>query len=356
MNRELKIFVALLSLFLVAYFLPVSNPSVQNAILNAFILLQWYVVYHTLNCVIPAIFIAGALATFLSKESILKHLGPNANPIGAYGVASVSGTILAVCSCSVLPMFAGIYRVGAGLGPAMTFLCAGPALNVMAIFLTARVLGWQLGTARTIAAISISIIVGVMMACVFRKSEKERVKITMQMPDPLPSGRKLWQTASFLGTMILILIFASWANPNIKEVEISPTENNTVAVETPETVIKDAEIAASDTSLTDTATPETEVTGSGEVGAWATITSTIIFNFHWYLCLFFAIILAVMIFRWFTRDELHEWMDQTWFFAKQIIPLLFGGVFVTGFVTALLSPDVVANWVGGTSLRANAIA
>ena len=160
MSKERIFFAGIVAFFLIAYFIPIGIPEVQEAITDAFRMLQWYARYHTLACVVPAMCIAGAIATFLSKEAILKHLGPKANKIEAYGVASVSGTILAVCSCSVLPMFAGIYRIGAGLGPASAFLCSGPALNVMAIFLTARVLGFELGVARTVMAITMSILVG----------------------------------------------------------------------------------------------------------------------------------------------------------------------------------------------------
>jgi uncharacterized membrane protein YraQ (UPF0718 family) len=174
MRKELKIFAAFLGIFLAAYFLPLANTKVTGAIIEAFVLLQWYARNHTLACVVPALFIAGAITTFLSKEAVLKHLGPKANKVEAYSVASVSGTVLAVCSCSVLPMFAGIYRIGAGLGPASAFLYAGPAINVLALFLTARVLGFQLGVARVIGAIVFGIIIGLIMALIFRKDEEAR--------------------------------------------------------------------------------------------------------------------------------------------------------------------------------------
>src|SRR5574340_479936 len=154
MKREVKILVAFVAVFLMAYFLPLTNTKVEAAIIEAFKMLQWYARNHTLACVVPAMFIAGGIATFLSKEAVLRHLGPKANKVEAYGVASVSGTVLAVCSCSVLPMFAGIYRVGAGLGPASAFLYSGPAINVMAIFLTARVLGYDLGIARVVGSVA----------------------------------------------------------------------------------------------------------------------------------------------------------------------------------------------------------
>ncbi len=166
-KKEFGILAALVSVFLFAYFVNFTDDHIQKAVLEAFYMLQWYARYHTLACVVPAMFIAGAIATFFSKEAVLRHLGPKANKVEAYGVASVAGSVLAVCSCSVLPMFAGIYRVGAGLGPASAFLYSGPAINVMAIFLTARVLGYQLGIARVIGSIVFAIVIGLIMAIVF---------------------------------------------------------------------------------------------------------------------------------------------------------------------------------------------
>ncbi len=149
--KEGKKFAWLVGIFLFACYIPLGNPKVTQAILESFRLLQWYAVNHTLACVVPAMFIAGAISTFLSQGSVMRYIGPDSNRALAYGVASVSGAVLAVCSCSVLPMFAGIYAIGAGLGPASAFLYSGPAINVMAIFLSARVLGFDLGLARSIA-------------------------------------------------------------------------------------------------------------------------------------------------------------------------------------------------------------
>ncbi len=164
MQRELKILSALVAIFLTAYFLPLTSPKVTRAIMEAFSMLQWYARNHTLACVIPAMFIAGGIATFLSKEAVLRHLGPKANKLEAYTVASVSGTVLAVCSCSVLPMFAGIYRVGAGLGPASAFLYSGPAINILALVYSARLLGLDLGLGRGLGAIAFAIVIGLIMA------------------------------------------------------------------------------------------------------------------------------------------------------------------------------------------------
>ena len=213
-KKELTIFVTLVAVFLLAYFLNFASPKIQHAIMESFFMLQWYAQYHTLACVVPAMFIAGAIAVFFSKESVLRHLGPKANKVEAYGVASTSGTVLAVCSCSVLPMFAGIYRVGAGIGPAAAFLYSGPAINVMAIFLTARVLGFDLGIARVIGSVVFAVIIGLCMAVIFRKEDEERTAAVMALPDPPPAKRSLWQTCAFFVVMIASLVFSDWANPS----------------------------------------------------------------------------------------------------------------------------------------------
>src|SRR3972149_6255077 len=162
--KQWRVFAAFVAIFLTAYYLPLSNPKVTAAIVEAFKLLQWYARNHTLACVVPALFIAGGIITFLSQASVMRYLGPKSNKLAAYSVASVSGTVLAVCSCSVLPMFAGIYKLGAGLGPASAFLYSGPAINILAIFLTARVLGLDIGLWRAIGAIGFSFLVGLGMA------------------------------------------------------------------------------------------------------------------------------------------------------------------------------------------------
>ena len=390
MSKEKWFFTGLVTIFLIAYFLPIANPKIQDALVDAFRMLQWYAIYHTLACVVPAMFIAGAIATFLSKESILKHLGPKANPIESYGVASVSGFLIAVCSCSVLPMFAGIYRVGAGLGPASVFLVAGPSVNVMAVFLTARVLGFELGVARTITAIGMSFVIGILMAFIFRKSEEERIAVTMQLPDPPPSKRKLWQTALFLGTMIAFLVFSDWVNPGTKILTLPKgttlTHLDNLAGKRTLTIPTTLEIDSSIAQQTSgdltfqiqsvvngfdkLTTDEQKIFESGNrflitTKSIATMRANVpenyqfvatVFVYRWYFCLVCAILLLAMIARWFEPDELREWMEQTWWFSQAIIPLLFGGVFVTGFLAALLPADVVVHWVGDNSIGANVVA
>ncbi len=355
-RRELGILAALVALFLFAYFVPFSDAHVQRAVLEALSMLQWYARCHTLACVVPAMFIAGAIATFFSTEAVLRHLGPRANKVKAYGVASVSGTVLAVCSCSVLPMFAGIYRVGAGLGPASAFLYSGPAINVMAIFLTARVLGYELGLARVIGAVLFAVLIGLMMALIFRTDEEARRAAAMALPEPPPPTRRLWQTSLFFIAMITFLVFSDWANPSqtILETQDGRTMRVTVLQATRATMRVQLEeplgaleqgrkldIALGDIKRSTDFTPE-----NYRWAAW-------VYHHRWYFAGACLVAVVLMVARWFDRSEVWRWMDQTWGFTKSILPLLFGGVLVTGFVGALIPESLVALWVGDNGLVAN---
>jgi uncharacterized membrane protein YraQ (UPF0718 family) len=293
----------LVGIFLLAYYLPLGNPKVEHAILEAFRLLQWYAVNHTLSCVVPAMFIAGAIATFMSQASVMRHLGPKANRMVAYGVASVSGIVLAVCSCSVLPMFAGIYAMGAGLGPASAFLYSGPAINVMAVFLSARVLGLDLGVGRAVGAIVFAVVIGLLMAVVFRRGEEQRVEAA-QIPEDMPSGRPLWKTTLYFLCMVLFLVFSDWF----------------------------------------------------ETKDGAPSFSQSVHDVKWYLAGIMGLLVLLMVWRWFSRDEVKEWMQATWDYSLMIIPLLFGGVFVTGFIGGLIPEEAVATVVGGNGLVSCVIA
>jgi uncharacterized protein len=204
--RNLLLIVAV---FIACFFLPVGQPRFDKAMLEAFHLVKWYAQEHVLLCLVPAFFIAGAIAVFVSQAAVMKYLGARANKILAYGVASVSGTVLAVCSCTILPLFAGIYRMGAGLGPAISFLYSGPAINVLAIVLTARILGPELGIARAVGAVAFSVVIGLLMAFFFRKEEKAKAALPMAMPAE-EVARPLWQTALYFATMVGILVFANW--------------------------------------------------------------------------------------------------------------------------------------------------
>ena len=253
---------------------------IRQSGLEAFMMLQEYAREHVLTCLIPAFFIAGAISVFVSQASVLKYFGAQAKKILSYSVASVSGTILAVCSCTVLPLFAGIYSRGAGIGPATAFLYSGPAINVLAIVMTARILGWQLGLARAIGAVLFAAITGLLMAWIFRKDDAERTTGKMYLPDDESKGRTLGQDGLYMLTMVLILVFAAFARP-----------------------------------------------AEGAAGLWP-----ILFAAKWYITLALLVVLAWMLKAWFAKDELKDWVGSTWGFMKQIFPLLAAGVLVAGFM------------------------
>lgn len=355
MKREFKIFAALATVFVVAYILPLGNPQIQAAIYEAFRLLQWYARNHTLACVVPALFIAGAIITFLSKESVMRYLGPNANKPLAYAVASVSGCVLAVCSCSVLPMFAGIYGLGAGLGPATAFLYSGPGINVLAIFLSARVLGFDIGAGRFIGAVAFSVVIGLLMAAVFRRDEKAKEQAAMQMPELEKPHRHIGKTAIFLACMILFLVFSDWYNPGNVVVRTSDGRQFKAVVihETKDAVRFQLEEDLADGKAGDKITfDKSEIADVQEQKTWIIR----LHHIRWYLAGLCGLAVALMAWRWFERDELKEWMHNTWEFAKLLVPLLFGGVFVVGFVSMLLPEKQVAQYVGDNSLRSNLVA
>ena len=355
MKRELKIFVGMLAVFVAAYFLPLSDPGVTGAVVEAFKLLQWYAREHTLACVVPALFIAGGIITFLSQGSVMRHLGPRSNKLAAYSVASVSGAVLAVCSCSVLPIFAGIYRLGAGLGPASAFLYSGPAINILAIFLTARVLGLSLGIARAVGAVAFAFVVGLAMAAIFRKGEREKVRAALQMPEPEPSRRPLWKTALFFAGMVAFLVFSDWYNPGdvvvrtaggqqFRAVRLQETKDETVFQ-----LEQDWGRHASGEKLT---LARAEIDTVEEAKTWVIA----VHYAKWYLAGAVALAVGLMVWRWFAWDEVKQWLHNTWGFAKLLVPLLFGGVFVVGFVGTLLPERHVAALVGDNSLRSNLVA
>ncbi len=219
-SKEVKIFACILAVFLGAYFIPFTDPVVRRSGMEALLMLQEYARQHVLLCLVPAFFIAGAIAVFISQASVIKYLGAGARKVVAYGVASVSGAVLAVCSCSVLPLFAGIYKRGAGLGPAIAFLYSGPAINILAIILTARILGIQLGLARAIGAVVFAVVIGLLMHLFFRREEEEKLQAAMAMPEAT-EARPLWKTAVYIAVMIAILVFANWGKPGSIEIHTS---------------------------------------------------------------------------------------------------------------------------------------
>ena len=361
-KKELKILAWIIILFAFAFFLPVESVRFNTAVAAALDLVRWYAREHVILCLLPAFFIAGVISVFVSKNSVIKYFGVQAKKWVAYSVASVSGAILAVCSCTILPLFSSIHKRGAGLGPAIAFLYSGPAINILAIILTARILGIELGTARVIGAVSFSILIGASMALIYRKEEKTRKEEQMNIVLP-PEKRPMWQTAFHFFTLVVILVFANWGKP-----------------------------AEGDTS-----------------GTWYYI-----WNYKWYITGFFSLVLGyslvkILKIRWQwvlgafivtlisvvlanrliennnlrplvpmltgiislsvitlldrNDEENKAWTIATWDFAKQILPLLAIGVITAGFllgsthdgktIAGVIPNEWISSLVGGNSLFSN---
>ena len=343
-KTEWKYLLWIVAGFLACFYLPVGNARFDNAVLEAFSLVKWYAQEHVLLCLIPAFFIAGAIGIFISKGAVMKYLGADANKVVAYAVASVSGGILTVCSCTILPLFAGIYRMGAGLGPACTFLYVGPAINVLAIIMTARILGAELGIARAVGAISISIFIGLLMAFIFRHEKQEKVTAQMVLPEEI-SKRFLWQNVLFFAAMIGILVFAN-----------APAGGGAVAI------IHEYKWLL--TSL---------------CGIALGVMLVLWFDLKWWKVVSVAVPVAVLVYLFpdnalipfvaatlglslitsTDKGECGDWFAASWSFTKQMLPLLLFGILIAGLLLGrtgehgLIPSEWVVWAVGGNSLRAN---
>ncbi|MDF1543707.1 MAG: permease [bacterium] len=349
-NRTWKSLTAMVAVFGLFYYFPLDQLSFSGPLFEALRLAKWYAREHVILCLVPAFFIAGAIAVFIRQGIVLKYLGAESNKFISYGVASTSGSILAVCSCTIIPLFAGIYRMGAGLGPASAFLYAGPAINIMAIILTARVLGVEIGVARAVGAVLFSIVIGLIMALLFRSEEQKRNAAKMATPD---EEVKVSATKNglLLGSMVGILVFANLGSPQ------------------------------------------------ESTGLWYQLYSA-----KWYLTSLLGFLLALMLWLWFSiprwhlalataavigaslifdsqpiipfvvafvglaivtgvrKDDAGEWFSQSFGFAKQILPLLLAGIIVAGLLLGsveqrgLIPPHWITNAVGGNGLGANLFA
>ena len=362
LKKEIKILLWIIAVFVFAFFMPVESARFTTAIDATFDLVKWYAREHVILCLLPAFFIAGVISVFVSQGSVIKYFGANAKKWLAYTVAAMSGTILAVCSCTILPLFSSIHKRGAGLGPAIAFLYSGPAINILAIILTARILGFEMGVARTIGAVSFSIIIGAAMALIYRKEEKIKKEEQMNIV-PQPEKRPIWQTSTHFFTLVLILVFANWGAPS-----------------------------QGDTS-----------------GAWY-----LIWSYKWYITGFFSLVLGwslikILKIKWQlvlaaaiitvisvilsnsfiesaklrplvpmitgiialavitlvdkNDEENREWTLSTWGFAKQILPLLAIGVVTAGFllgsthdgktIAGVIPNEWISSLVGGNSVFSN---
>jgi uncharacterized membrane protein YraQ (UPF0718 family) len=341
---------AIIAVFLLFFYLPIESTRLRGAVLEALHLTKWYAQEHVILCLVPAFFIAGAIAIFVSQASVMKYLGARANKVLSYGVASVSGTILAVCSCTVLPLFAGIYRMGAGLGPATAFLYSGPAINVLAIVLTARVLGLELGIARAVGAVAFSVIIGLLMQLIFRKEETKKINAQMALPDPEVS-RPLWQNGIYFAAMVSILVLANWGKPE----EASGIWHLVYSYKWIITGV--AALGLGWMLVFWFQLPRIPIA----MTAAATVGVALGFP-HEPLLSFSVAVLGLSIIISRRSDEAGLWFSQTWGFAKQILPLLFGGVLVAGLLLGrpghegLIPSEWISGWVGGNSIVANLFA
>ena len=346
-KKEWKTLSIILIVFLGCFYLPVGSIRFENAILESLHLVKWYAREHVIFCLVPAFFIAGAIAVFVSQASVMKYLGAGAKKTLAYGVASVSGSILAVCSCTVLPLFAGIYKMGAGIGPATAFLYSGPAINVLAIILTARVLGLEIGIARAVGAIFFSIILGLLMHFIFRKEEMERINAQAVMPDS-EDIRPLSQNVIYFALMVAILVFANWGKPD-------EATGLWYMIYSAKWII------------------------TGVASIIFGIVLIIWFNIKWWKIVIVGIVttLGYLIFRHqpmvsfgiaiiglsiilsTDKGEGKDWFEASWGFTKQILPLLFFGVLIAGALLGrpgyegVIPSDWISKSVGGNSLFSN---
>lgn len=360
-KKEIRILLWIIVIFTAVFFLPLGSESFMTAVYATLDLAKWYAREHVVLCLLPAFFIAGVIAVFVSQGSVLKYFGANAKKWLSYTVASVSGCILAVCSCTILPLFTSIYKRGAGLGPAVAFLYSGPAISILSIILTARILGFEMGVARTVGAVLFAVVIGLLMSFFFRKEEKAKKEAQMNIVPP-PEKRPVWQTAFHFFTLVLILVFANWGAPS-----------------------------ASDTGLWYSIfTYKWYITGAlalllcwslvrilrlrllwVSLGAVATAVAAILANLfieNAKLVPLVPMLVAVaslsLILLFDKKDEENrDWALASWGFAKQILPLLAVGVVLAGFLlgsthddTALagIIPNSWIEWaVGGNSLLSN---
>lgn len=347
-KEEYKSFLWILGFFIFAYYMPIESKSFKNAIVEAFSLAKWYAQEHVLLCLVPAFFIAGVITVFVSQNSVIKYLGVRAERWIAYLVASVSGSILAVCSCTVLPLFSGIHKRGAGLGPAIAFLYSGPAINILAIILTANVLGLELGIARIIGAVSFSAVIGIMMSYIYREEEKERADAQLSLPEP-EEIRPIWQTGFHFFILVAILVFANWGKPDTSEGFWFWMSANKWLL----TGIFGVGFSLSLVFILKL--NKFLVLGSGVI----VLILSLLFNTQPLVPFGGAIVLLTLILT-FSKGEANEWLSESWGFAKQIMPLLGAGVLVAGFLlgtpeggNGIIPNEWIVNLVGGNSLFSN---
>lgn len=349
-KNEWKILLLMIGGFLIAFFMPMDSIRFQNAIMESLYMLKEYAQLHVILCLLPALFIAGAISVFISQAAVIKYLGAKAKKVTAYAVASVSGAILAVCSCTILPLFSGIYKRGAGLGPATAFLYSGPAINVLAIILTARVLGMEIGIARAVGAIVFSIVIGLIMAFIFRKEEREKVNQQIVMPEAEVT-RPLWQETIHFGIMVLILIFANWGKPAVDSGLWAAIYNSKWII----TAIFGILFGIVLNKIFKMKLWKILTTAVAVILVYILFKGNPIFTFV-------TGIIGLSYFTSTSEGEMEDWFSSTWGFAKQILPLLFLGILIAGSFLGrpghegLIPSEWIVKLVGGNSIWANLFA
>ena len=353
-KKEIKILFWMVAFFIFAFFMPVEGIRFKEAVIAMLDLTKWYAREHVILCLLPAFFIAGVIAVFISQGAVLKYFGAKAKKWVAYSIASVSGTILAVCSCTVLPLFSSIHKRGAGLGPAIAFLYSGPAINILAIILTARILGFEMGLARVVGAVLFAVVIGTLMSLIYQKEEQVKAEEQINFPE-MPEKRPMWQTAFHFFTLVFILVFANWGKPG------------------------------------------EGVTGGGWYWIWSnkwfitaffslllTFSMIYILKIKWHYVVAVTVITGVVALLTYSplvtvvvgvagisiitlldkrEPENREWTISTWDFAKQILPLLTIGVLIAGFLlgsthddtqmTGVIPDQWITQLVGGNSVFSN---
>ncbi|HZK08461.1 MAG TPA: permease [Bacteroidales bacterium] len=353
-KKEIKILLWIAAVFVFVYFMPLENDRFTEALFSMFDLAKWYAQEHVILCLLPAFFIAGVISVFVSQGAVMKYFGAKAKKWVAYTVASVSGAVLAVCSCTILPLFSSIHKRGAGLGPAIAFLYSGPAINILAIILTARILGFEMGVARVVGAVLFAVVIGSIMSLIYRKEENAKRVEQMNFPD-IPEKRPMWQTAFHFFTLVLILVFANWGKPG--------------------------EGITSGTWFWIWANKWYITAGFGLLLIYSLIA---ILKIKWYWVALAALITAASAFLSSSplipmvvgiaglsivtltdkkNPENKDWTISSWEFTKQIIPMLAIGVLIAGFLLGSTHDDTamagvipnewIANLVGGNSVFSN---
>jgi uncharacterized protein len=348
---EYKTLLWISGLFILIYYMPLESTGFQQSVYSGLELVKWYAREHVLFCLVPAFFIAGTIAVFVSQEAVIKYFGAQAKKWLSYSVASVSGTILAVCSCTVLPLFSSIHKRGAGLGPAITFLYSGPAINILAIILTARILGLEIGIARIVGAVSLSVAIGLIMHFIYRKEELEKVNARLALPVPAESRPFSHSTFHFF-TLVAILVFVTWGKPE-----------TTVGFWNLIFVYKWWLTGLTGLLLIYSLIRILKIKILYVSTAAVAVAATLFLFPQNPLIPFISSVVMLVVLLYFSPGEPQEWLSASWGFAKQILPLLLAGVLLSGFLLGtqkgsggIIPGHWIAALVGGNSVGANLFA